>query len=53
MSDVQLALLFQYIPGLILLFVYYVSGADQDDDDDNDGGKGIRIMEPAYAPAGA
>jgi len=49
MSDVQLALLFPFIPVLLLLLVYYASGADIDDDDDNDGGKGM--LQPIYAPA--
>jgi hypothetical protein len=47
MSDIQLALLFPYIPAIILLFVYFVSGADQDDDDQGGGG----MMQPVYAPA--
>tara|TARA_R100000152_G_C6766269_1_gene191223 strand:+ start:436 stop:591 length:156 start_codon:yes stop_codon:yes gene_type:complete len=49
MSDVQLALLFPFIPVLLLLLVYYASGADIDDDDDNGGGKGM--LQPIYAPA--
>ena len=48
MSDVQLALLFPFIPVLILLAVYYASGADIDDDDDDGGGKGM--LQPIYAP---
>ena len=49
MSDVQLALLFPFIPVLLLLLVYYASGADIDADDDNGGGKGM--LQPIYAPA--
>ncbi len=56
MSDLQLALLFPYFPflGLLIAFalVELISG-NNDDDDDQDGGKGIRVMEPAYAPVGA
>ena len=48
MSDVQLALLFPFVPVLILLLIYYASGADIDDDDDQGGGKGM--LEPIYAP---
>ena len=48
MSDVQLALLFPFVPVLILLLVYYASGADIDDDDDQGGGKGM--LHPIYAP---
>ena len=49
MSDVQLALLFPFIPVLLLLLVFYASGADIDDDDDQGGGKGM--LQPIYAPA--
>jgi len=49
MSDVQLALLYPFIPVLILLLIYYASGADIDDDDDQGGGKGM--LQPIYAPA--
>tara|TARA_B100001250_G_scaffold388624_1_gene387028 strand:- start:1246 stop:1401 length:156 start_codon:yes stop_codon:yes gene_type:complete len=48
MSDVQLALLFPFVPVLILLLIYYASGADIDDDDDQGGGKGM--LQPIYAP---
>lgn len=48
MSDVQLALLYPFIPVLILLLIYYASGADIDDDDDQGGGKGM--LQPIYAP---
>ena len=40
--------MFPFIPVLVLLLVYYASGADIDDDDDQDGGKGI--FQPIYAP---
>ena len=49
MSDVQLALLYPFVPVLILLLIYYASGADIDDDDDYGGGKGM--LQPIYAPA--
>jgi len=42
------AIIYPFIPVLILLGVYYASGADQDDDDQG-GGKGM--MEPVYVPA--
>jgi hypothetical protein len=42
------AILYPFIPVIILLGVYYASGADQDDDDQG-GGKGM--MEPVYVPA--
>ena len=52
MSDLQLALLFPYIPflGLIIAFVLVelvTGGNDEDDDNGPDDG----IMIPAYAPA--
>ena len=50
------ALLYPFIPVVILLGFYYAAGGGFNDDDDDDfsGGKGIRISEPAYAtvPAG-
>ena len=49
MSDIQMALLFPFMPVLILLLIYYASGADIDDDDDQGGGKGM--LQPIYAPA--
>ena len=52
MSDLQLALLFPYIPflGLIIAFAVaeLITGGN-DEDDDNDGGGGI--MTPVYVPA--
>ncbi len=50
MSDLQLTLLFHYVPVAILLIIYVLSGADTDDDDDDEGGKGIRL-QPAYLPS--
>ena len=49
MSDIQMALLFPFMPVLILLLIYYASGADIDDDDDQGGG--IGMLQPIYAPA--
>ena len=52
MSDLQLALLFPYIPflGLIIAFalVELITGGNDEDDDNNHGGG---IMQPVYAPA--
>mgnify|MGYP000314240984 FL=1 len=42
------AIVYPFIPVVILLGVYYASGADRDDDDDRGGGKGM--MEPVYIP---
>ena len=45
------AIIYPFIPVLILLGVYYASGADRDDDDDSfGGGKGVRIMQPQPVP---
>tara|TARA_B100000427_G_scaffold325675_1_gene332925 strand:+ start:188 stop:379 length:192 start_codon:yes stop_codon:yes gene_type:complete len=49
-------------PLVAVLWVFYPMAAlvlielllrvfNNDDDDDQDGGKGIRIMQPAYAPS--
>ena len=51
MSDVQLALFFPYLPVVVLLIVYFASGADIDEDDDDDFQGGKRIFQPIYAPA--
>jgi len=57
MSDLQLALLFPYIPFLGLVIAFALAGLimdatdGNDEDDDNDGGGGI--MQPVYAPSGA
>ncbi len=42
------AIVYPFIPVLILLSVYYASGADKDDDD-RGGGKGM--MQPVYQGA--
>ena len=42
------AIVYPFIPMLILLGFYYAAGADKDDDDQG-GGKGM--MEPVYVPA--
>ena len=52
------ALLYPFIPVVILLGFYYAAGADRDDDDDSfGGGKGVRVgqMEPVpvTVPTGA
>ena len=51
------ALLFPFIPGLVLLGFYFAAGGGFNDDDDDDfgGGKGIRAMEqvPVPVPSGA
>ena len=52
------AVIYTFIPVVILLGFYYAAGADQDDDDDSfGGGKGIRVgqMEPVpvTVPTGA
>ena len=46
------ALLFPFIPVLILLGFYFAAGGGFNDDDDDDfgGGKGIRAMEPVPVP---
>ena len=54
-----IALIFPFIPVLILLGFYFAAGGGFNDDDDDDfgGGKGIRVgqMEPApvTVPTGA
>ena len=54
-----IALIFPFIPVLILLGFYFAAGGGFNDDDDDDfgGGKGIRVgqMEPVpvTVPAGA
>ena len=51
------ALLFPFIPVLVLLGFYFAAGGGFNDDDDDDfgGGKGIRAMEqvPVPVPSGA
>ena len=50
-----IALIFPFIPVLILLGFYFAAGGGFNDDDDDDfgGGKGVRAMEPVPVPAGA
>ena len=47
-----LALIFPFIPVLILLGFYFAAGGGFNDDDDDDfgGGKGVRAMEPVPVP---
>jgi len=55
MSDLQIALLFPFIPflGLLIAFAFVELIDGNNDDDDQSGGKGIRVMEPDYSRAGA
>ena len=52
-----LALIFPFLPVLILLGFYFAAGGGFNDDDDDDfgGGKGVRVgqMEPIPVPSGA
>ena len=53
-----IALIYPFIPVLILLGFYFAAGGgfnDDDDDDDFGGGKGIRVMQqqPVTVPTGA
>ena len=52
-----IALIFPFLPVLILLGFYFAAGGGFNDDDDDDfsGGKGIRVgqMEPIPVPSGA
>ena len=43
-----LALIFPFIPVLILLGFYFAAGGSFNDDEDDDfgGGKGVRVMHP-------
>ena len=43
-----IALIFPFIPVLILLGLYFAAGGSFNDDDDDDfgGGKGIGVMQP-------
>ena len=47
-----IALIYPFIPVLILLGFYFAAGGGFNDDDDDDfgGGKGIRSMEPVPVP---
>ena len=52
-----IALIFPFLPVLILLGFYFAAGGGFNDDDDDDfgGGKGVRVgqMEPVPVPSGA
>ena len=52
-----IALIFPFLPVLILLGFYFAAGGGFNDDDDDDfgGGKGVRVgqMEPIPVPSGA
>ena len=52
-----LALIYPFIPVLILLGFYFAAGGGFNDDDDDDfgGGKGVRVMQtqPVPVPSGA
>jgi len=47
-----LALLFPFIPVLVLLGFYFAAGGGFNDDDDDDfgGGKGVRVMQTQAVP---
>ena len=46
-----IALIFPFLPVLILLGFYFAAcGSFNDDDDDFGGGKGIRVMQPQPIP---
>ena len=49
------ALIFPFMPVLLLMGVYFAAGGGFNDDDDDDfgGGKGVRVMEPVPVPSGA
>ena len=51
------ALVYPFIPVVILLGFYFAAGGGFNDDDDDDfgGGKGVRVMQPqpVTVPAGA
>ena len=52
-----IALIFPFIPVIILLGFYFAAGGgfNDDDDDDSQGGKGMRVMQPVpvTVPSGA
>jgi len=52
-----IALIFPFLPVLILLGFYFAAGGGFNDDDDDDfgGGKGMRVMQtqPVPVPSGA
>ena len=47
-----IALIFPFLPVLILLGFYVAAGGGFNDDDDDDfgGGKGVRVMQPQPIP---
>ena len=47
-----IALIFPFLPVLILLGFYFAAGGGfyDDDDDDTNGGKGVRVMQPQPVP---
>tara|TARA_B100001250_G_C19357439_1_gene596124 strand:- start:64 stop:249 length:186 start_codon:yes stop_codon:yes gene_type:complete len=46
-----MAIIWCFYPiGALVLIELIMRAFSNDDDDDQDGGKGIRIMQPAYAP---
>ena len=47
-----IALIFPFLPVLILLGFYFAAGGvfNADDDDDFGGGKGMRVMQPQAVP---
>ena len=46
------AVLWVFYPMTALVLIeLFLRAINNDDDDDQDGGKGIRIMQPAYAPS--
>jgi len=49
------ALIFPFMPVLLLMGFYFAAGGGFNDDDDDDfgGGKGVRVMEPVPVPSGA
>lgn len=49
MSDFQMALLFPYIPFLVVFGFLWALGILSESDDDNDDGPDDGIMIPAYA----
>jgi len=47
-----IAVLWVFYPMTALVLIeLFLRAINNDDDDDQDGGKGIRIMQPAYAPS--
>ena len=47
-----MAIIWCFYPiGALVLIELIMRAFSNDDDDDQDGGKGIRIMQPAYSPS--